>query len=290
MEIKTLIIYLIASIILFLILNHVEEKKEIIHYGIITCIYLLIVSGICTALKISKNNDSIFIILLFELLIRIINVSMIKEKNFFKNKETIKKYILTFMMAFCLNTFFICKVKTVFLNLEQMKMIIWLLIISYLINIVKHKEKVSLNENNKKRIIKKENNEKQEYIIIQYAKLKNKYSNIIKTRYKELIPIIYAIMIYENKNRPELFRKLDYYIYKMNGKKNKFGIMQIDSKYYIDDENSISIAIRRLEKINYQLSKQNNKEKLIIKEYYKKENIVYEVLSILNEIKQFNQK
>ncbi len=292
MEVKTLIIYLIASVVLFIILNHIEEKKDPIHYGFVSCIYLLIVSGICTTYHLSKNNDAIFIVSIFELLLRIINESMIKEKNFFKNKNIIQKYILTLTIVFCLNTLFISKVKTVFLNLEQVKMTIWLLIIIYILNYLKYKEKKIVKEKKKKIEIQKENEnkEKKEYIIVQYAKLKNKYSTKIKTKHKELIPLIYAIMIYENKNRPELFRKLDYHLYKLNGKANKFGIMQIYSKYYIDDENSISVAIRRLEKIYYQLSKKNNSDRQIIKEYYKKENVEREVLTILNEIKQFNKK
>ena len=66
--------------------------------------------------------------------------------------------------------------------------------------------------------------------------------------------------------------------------------MGIYSKYYIDDENSIAITIRRLEKIYNKYKEQKNKTRLIIKDYYNKDNIVNEILYITKEIQKFNQK
>ena len=287
MTIKALIIYFIASIILFFILTELEKRNnKISNYTIVSLIYIILLSGLCTELKITPNNDAIFIVFIFELLLRIIYTNMIEDENFFKKKNYTKKYAITFISVFLLNTLFIRKVKNVFLNAEQLKIIIWLLIILYAIKIIKD----NIKEEPYSNIKQKNKEEKREYIIIQYAKLKNKYSNNIKTKYKELIPIIYSIMIYENKNKPELFRKLDYYTYKINGKSNKFGIMGIYSKYYIDDETSISIAIKRLEKIYSKISNNKDKEKQIIKEYYQKDNYIKEVSDILNEIKRFDHK
>ena len=278
MGFHTLFIYFIASIILFILLNYINNKKEeIIHYTITTCIYILLLSGICTSLHLTQNNDAIFIVFLFELLIRICYNNMVEENNFFQEPKNIKKYLVTFTATFCMNTFFISKVNNVFLTEEQLKIIIWLLIITYLINNTK---KDISSPNNKKILYRKKYDKnilKKQYIVTQYAKLKIKYSYYIKTRYKELIPLIYAIMIYENRNRPELFRKLDYYLYKLDGKGRKFGIMGIYSKYYIDDENSIAIAIRRIEKIYYQMKNKKNKERIILNNYYKKNNIVNEI-------------
>ena len=290
MEVHTLIIYFIASIILFFILNEVlKRSNKIIHFVMISCCYILLLSGICSSFHVTKNNDSIFIIILFELFIRICYVNLIRESNFFFDRDLVKKYFVSFFTVFGLNTFFISKVSNVFLDLEQLKIIIWLLFILYVVwlerNGVIHKDNV---------LVKKEMdnfNVKQEYVIMQYAKLKNKYSSIVHPAHKNLIPIVYAIMIYENKNRPEAFRKLDYYLYKLNGKGRKFGIMGIYSHYYIDDENSISIAIRRLNKIYYKVSKQrNNICKLVLDGYYGKENVVREVIGIVNEIRKFDQK
>ena len=297
MSIWTLCIYLISSIILFFLLNYVNKKEDnMMHYGVITCIYLLLVSGICSSFHLTKNNDAVFIVFLFEMLIRIFYTNMIREVNLFRDRDMIIKYLFTFGMVFGLNTFFISRVKSVFLNLEQFKIILWLLIIIYLFSMYKSyqksSEKKKIQDVNDRKIKKeyRRNEQYKEYVVMQYAKYKNMYSLFVRPIHSLLIPLIYAIMIYENKNRPELFRKLDYTWYQLNGKGRKFGIMQIYSKYYIDDENSISIAIRRLERIYSQVKNSKNIEKVILKEYYKKDNVVDSVMDILKEIKRFNQK
>ena len=289
MEIHTLMLYLIASIILFIILNN-QKKLTITNHCIISCIYILFMAGICTTFHLTKNNDSIFIIFLFEFLLRISYNSMIKENNIFLNKETMQKEVLSFICIFLLNTFLISKVNTVFLNEEQTKLLLWLLIIIYIIyqNKNSKKEIKVIKEKKQKEISEKE--QKKEDIIIQYAKLKNKYAKYITTKIKELQPLIYGIMIHENKNRPAPFRKLDYYLYKINRKAKKFGIMQIYSKYYIDDENSIEIAIRRLERIYNKYKDKKNIEKIVLNEYYKKDYITKEILYYVKQIKKFNQK
>ena len=102
MAIHTLILYLIGSIILFLILNKVLKiTKKITHYTIISCIYILLLSGIYTSLKLTKSNESIFIIILFEMLIRIIDANLLKETNFF-NIDNIKRYSILFISVFIL--------------------------------------------------------------------------------------------------------------------------------------------------------------------------------------------
>ena len=88
-----------------------------------------------------------------------------------------------------------------------------------------------------------------EYVVMQYAKFKNKYFRAVRTRYRELMPVIYSIMIYENYNRGEVIRKLDNLKYKINKNSAKFGIMQVYSNYPISDCKSIGIAIRKLEKL-----------------------------------------
>ena len=224
------------------------------------------------------------------MLLRICYTNLIEENNFF-HKDNITRYSITFLVVFGLNTYFISKVNTVFLNVEQIKIILWLLIIFYIVEMIKNKEKDIKGPNKRfKKRNKEKEVERQENIIVHYAKLKNKYHNLIKTNHFELIPLIYAIMIYEDKNRPKLLRKLDYYLYKLDGKGRKFGIMGIYSKYYIDDENSIEIAIRRIEKIYYQTKNKKEKERIILNNYYKKNNIVNEILEITKEIKKFNQK
>lgn len=281
--IQTLLLYFIASIILYLILNQLEKiiKENFYHYIMITQIYLLIVSGIFTTYKITESNHSIFLIVLFEFFIRIF-ISYYTETSLSSlSQKNLKKQCLALIFAYLLNVFFINKVETVFLTTSEFKILIWILIILYLYTNLKKYSKLIKEKSNFFQ------NKDGEYIVIQYAKLKNKYDHIISSKYKELFPLIYTIMIYENYNRPLLLRKLDIILYKIDKTKRKFGIMQIPSNSLISDEQSISIAIKKLERL-YIKTTNKNEIFFILKKYYPKKNID-KLIIIYNKIIEFKK-
>ena len=100
-------------------------------------------------------------------------------------------------------------------------------------------------------------------------------------------------MIYENNNKPEFYRNIDNYLYKFNHKKRKYGIMQIESYYPIDDIKSINISIKRLEKIYIRVNNQKkdpNDIKQLIKKYYKHDKNTENIMLIYNTIELFKTK
>ena len=102
-------------------------------------------------------------------------------------------------------------------------------------------------------------------------------------------------MVYENYYKPSIIRKLDIIKFKIDNEERKLGIMQIKTKKIITDEESIELAIKKLEKIydkifnNKKIKKDNNLISLI-KEYTKEENNSEEVIDIYNKIVEFNKK
>ena len=288
MSITTIFIYLIYSLILFLIIEYlnIKNKTNSINNIVVSLIYLIIISGITPA-----RTYSIFLVIILELLIRIFYTNYILEKNFLKqNRNNLKTYLITIVLSYILNITFINKVDSVFPTPDQLKTIIWLAIIIFVYIILK--DNITINNIIEK---KKTFNDKEEYIITEYAKLKNKYSEYIITKYQELIPIIYSLMVYENYYKPSIIRKLDIIKFKIDNEERKLGIMQIKSQKIITDEESIELAIKKLEKIydkifnNKKIKKDNNLISLI-KEYTKEENNSEEVIDIYNKIVEFNKK
>ena len=278
MGIKTIILYIIFTFILGIILKILENKKQdnFYDYIIISNIYIFILSGIFKNYKITCTN--IFLIPLFQIILTIIFIISIKEISIIRNNNyNLKKYFLTIITTYLLNVIFINKLDTMFLTINEMKIILWLIIIVYLFSLLKINLKTIKND----QIFYYQDNE---YIVMQYAKFKNKYYNEINLKEKKLVPLIYSIMIYENYHNPSIFRFLDKYKNLISKKQLKYGIMQIESNEYITDIESIKITIKKLEK----LAKNNIKIEKIINEYYKYDNI--EVLSIYNKIEEFNKK
>ena len=204
MNIHTIILYIISSLVLGIILNILENKKEdnFLDYIIISNIYILLLASF-----FKNHSNNIFLIVLFQTIGNVLYITYIKELPFFNNnKYNILKYMLNIITTYLLNIFFINKVKTILIDPEQVKLVIWILIISYIY--LKLKDNIKLNKlkENKKLFYQDE-----EYIVMQYAKFKTKYYKIIKTKNKELIPLIYSIMIYENYHTPKLIRELNKY-------------------------------------------------------------------------------
>lgn len=288
MSIHTLLLYIISSFVLSLLLQEVEKrkKKNIMDSIIISNIFLLLLSGVFSTFHLTENNDNIFLIALFQVLGSIFYTNCIQEISIWQTKEaTLKKYSITLITSYLLNVFFINQTKNVFPNIEGMKIILWLLVVSYLYLFLKNN--ISINNWQNQRITYY--NDK-EYIIMQYAKFKNRYNRVVHLKYKELTPLIYAMMIYENYHHPELLRKIDHLKYHFFHNKGKFGIMQIYSNYELTDEKSIQLTIRKLEHLYQRLSKQNKKNIIsnISYHYYHRYN--KELIIIHKHILDFDRK
>jgi hypothetical protein len=289
MNIATLLIYIVASIILNIILNKIEKKKldNIIDYIVISNIYILILSGLFDFYKLTSNNDNIFIIILFQVLGKILFLTLIKERTNLKNNNyNIKKYLITLVTGYLINTLIINKVDNIFPSSDTIKLLIWLFIIGYTLLYIKKNIDIKVPIDNNVSFY-----QDKEYIVMQYAKYKTKYNSIISSKYDYINQLTYSIMIYENYNKPELIRKIDLLKYKLFHEENKFGIMQIDKKQPITDEESIELSIKKIEKLYATNIKDKVGEleivKFLIKKYYKKD--IKEIISIYQTISKFNK-
>lgn len=289
MSILTLIVYLIASMFLGFILKKIEIKKRdnLVDYVVAANIYMIVLSGIFDFYKILNNNDNIFVIIFFLVLGEILYLILVKERTILKyNDYNLKKYFITLGSSYLVNILIINRVDNIFPSMENVKLLVWLFIIGYVFVYIKNNIDIKLPVNNNISF-----SEDREYIVMQYAKFKSKYSTFISSKYNYLSQVIYSMMIYENYNRPELMRRIDLLKYRLFREENKFGIMQIEKKEPISDIESIEFVLKKLEKIYSTNVKEKMSEvdsvKILIKKYYKKE--IREIISIYNIIKEFNK-
>lgn len=290
MSINTLIIYIISSFVLNFILIKLEKKKQdnLLDYIIISNIYIILLSGIFDFYSLTTNNGNIFLIILFLVIGNVLYLTLVKERTILKNNNyNLKKYLITLVTSYFINILLINRVDNILPSMENIKLIIWLFIIGYILLYLKKNIELKVPTNNNISFY-----QDKEYIVMQYAKYKNKYNTLVTSKYEEINLLLYSIMIYENYNKPELIRKLDTLKYKFFRETGKFGIMQLDKKQPISDEESIELSQKKLERIyttNYR-DKPNNKDqiKILIKKYYKKD--IKEIEIIYQTIKNFNQK
>ena len=89
---------------------------------------------------------------------------------------------------------------------------------------------------------------KERYLNKTYIHLKSKYDKTISKECNNyfFIQVVYSIMIYENFNRPIIVRWIEYIHFWITKKPHTLGIMQITSSKWINNEQSISLAIKKI--------------------------------------------
>ena len=272
--------YLIFGLILFFIINYIKMKdKSIKNFLPIILIYIIIISGIIANKDINTN---IFLVVVVEFFIRLISNLLSNDND--DNLRFIYEYVLYIVMSLIINNVFINKVDNIFLGGESLKIVVWILIILYLYQNIKIIDNPVIIE--EKPI---DNSKYREYIVTNYAKFKNLYNNEIDTDNSLLKNLLYAIMIYEDKKRNKYLRAIDnLFIGKIN-KLYKVGIMQVPSKIYLTDVESIKIVENKLIKIynKYLIADELTMVNKILKDYYKDDLIVNNVKYIYNVINNF---
>lgn len=298
MSILIILFDFLLAIPLFFLLNYFNSsKKDTIELNIVHLflpqVYLVILSGILTSLNLSFLIEHIFLIVLFECFYRLIYINRILNyDSLINHKYYYMMYTIIILFAYLLDISFISKVDSVFPDPMEFRNQIWFLIIIFLYVILK--DKVKLDFLKEKSIVM---SRKQEYIVMTYAKLKNQFRKLVASKEdKDLIPLTYSIMIYENFLTPPVFRTIKSYLYRFTNKETKFGIMQVLSKEYLSDEESIKISLKKLEGI-YKKEIKTSKKKIttekkiekILSHYQKNQEYQNNVLEIYRTIINFDQ-
>lgn len=239
---------------------------------IFSFIYLLVIAGLFLRFGQSSFNENIFMIIVVEVICQLIYISYFLDKNFFnKEDKYVSFYIFKIILAFFINKELISKVKDVFLSGEDLKIVIWLLIIVYLYQFLKGRE-ISFKTSKENDSISREN------IVLSFTKLRLLFGDNIDGDRKL---VLYAIMIFQNYNRPKAFRVIDNILFKINQKPRKLGIMQVMSKKFINDYESIEIVSKKVDKLY-----DKNKDDIKVINLYDKNN-GKEIALIYEEIKKF---
>lgn len=281
MNLMTLIIQIILTIPLTIILNYFQNKdNRRINQILIPTIYIIIISAL---LPIVKEN--IFLIVIFEIFIRNFYITNVTNRNNeISNIMFIIESIVSVALSLLTYNYFISQIDTVIPDPETIKGFVWFLIILYATSLYKMCSQDKKVKEKSNKIIRK-----QEQIIMQYAKYKNKYASIVKSKLDIINNITYAIMIYNNYKTPKIYRNIKEYIGAVTKKETPYGIMQIKSYTHLTDEESIKTTINDFE---HMLKNTKLKEEEQIAKMLKKydEETSSDIKNIYNSITAFQKK
>ena len=236
----------------------------------------------CSKYGFNRLNINIFLVFVFEMIFRLVYYSYILEKDFFdKSENNLMYYVILIILGYLLNMNFINKVSYVFLSSEDLRIITWFVMFIFIYQFLKD------NEMFKKVEVKDERRPLSDQgIFVSYARLKSKYNKDINYENKDICNIMYAIMIYENYKRPKFYRNIDNFRFRFDGGAKKLGIMQVETKRFISDDESIELVYKKISKLcdKYTVKKKIDVNKVITS--YDKED-ADKIINIYEKISEF---
>ena len=279
MNLLIIVIELLLAIVLFFMMNILKENK----LNRIDTIVIPNISMIILACVFPKLKDYMILLLFFYLILDFIYVFLITKQGLFKNEKVYYLNIfLSLIFGLCVYHFFLLKVDYAFIDMNVFKNFIWILIILYFYQKINLKS-IKLDK------FEEDNKDKtfQEFVVVCYAKLKNKYGYLIKTD-SIIEDMLYSYMIYET------YKKSDKYLInlknKFKSKKHYYSILNIESDTKLTDEEAIVLIKEKLENKYKKIKKDKDVEEKLIKEKYKTNKDIKEIENILNILKDFNNK
>lgn len=259
------IIHVALAIILFLIQNWIgsrayskgyirfsllDDKDEALSLNFVIkvfgpIVYLIIVVALSQYFKIDSYVKNIINVIYYYITIRVVLI-LLFERFFIVNWFRILIYYsIIIMVSTIIYSRFIDSVQSLLPDFSEIKNEIWLLIIIFIYQIGNgFEENVSNNQiaETSKSYLPELKKRKKIYILKRYSEFRRKYDEAIKLysiNDHEFETIIYAILIYENFNRPRVIRWLERLWVRLSRKNVTQGIMQVKAAVVISDEESI---------------------------------------------------
>lgn len=269
MNIGIVILDFALAIILYLVMNYLKEKfsQKVLFVDIVTpVLFLFFITVFYDIFYLHFLTNNLYLITIFYS-----GIYFLVENYLYDKKElfSIKNYllisILQIFLSIILYNNFIGKLDSILLTAEELRLPLWILFIFILYLFLKDKVVIKPMVSSRR-----DNALNQEYIIVSYAKKRAKYDSVVNglTKNKQLRYLMYAIMIYNDKIVPQFIRKLHLKFVFLN-KRKRYGIMQVENRVALSDEESIQVAFKQLERIvEKQASKKAKNITDILMSYY----------------------
>lgn len=263
-------------------------------------VYLFIVSAILYKLGLDKFVTNAYFISIYYILFRLA-FNLATNRGLLMNWYRQVLYWLSIVsISYFAYTEIIYKKENILPDFNTISNELWIIILIFLFHTLNR-----IRISSDKIIERKEN-----YLKSRLSTFKEKYSDLVNENLNndKLKSITYAIMIYEDFNRPKAARIVENARFKITGKKHSLGLMQVQTSEFINDRKSVELGI---DKLNKAYSKEIKKsgldrkesieillpdawsnewsmERRIISDYNKDDNYVDEVRTLTEKIFELN--
>lgn len=221
-------------------------------------IYIVLCAVLFQALALDRMNTNIFYITVYYWIFRVLWVLVTGRGRLVNWGEQFVYWVVSILLSIWVYKL-IGQVKMILPDPRSLLDQFWILIIVFLYSVF---NKIQVG---RKGSIKRKNN----YIISRYKLFHRKYDHLVKKFFNNGFyeALTYSIMIYEDFNRPKIIRWIEYLHFWITQKPHSLGVMQVLTPRYINNEQSINLAMRKISKDANQYMMKSEKEVIPSKEY-----------------------
>ena len=201
-------------------------------------IYLLIISAIFYYVKWDFLVERIYLVSIYYVLFRaLLNIS-INRFPLINWKKFLFYSLSIVIISFWTYKNIIEPKNNLLPDFSAMSNEIWLIVLIFMYTLL---NSISFSKATSKK--RKEN-----YIDSRFKYFRKKYDIEITSFFKRrrLVQLVYAILIFEDFNRPKLFRIIENINFAITKKPHTLGVMQFMSKQYINDDESLKLGLKKI--------------------------------------------
>ena len=215
-------------------------------------IYLVVIASIFYKFGLDYFVTDIYLINIYYVIIRVVMIIITNKTKFVSWYRYISFQSLLIAGSYLVYEELIIRRTNITPDFSSVANELWIIIGVFLYQIVN-----GIEFSNTSSIRKKEN-----YILEKYKNFQKKfgYEVSLKLMNQKLEALFFAIMIYEDFNRPKIVRLCEYvsFFIFMRKRSHTLGIMQYKTKSLIGDSESVSLALYKVKFTYFQLKSSNN--------------------------------
>lgn len=201
-------------------------------------VYIFLVSAIFYKVGLDRFVNNIYLISLYYLVFRLLFNIVTNRVLLLNWYRQVLQWIAILLVSYYCYVTIISKKITLFPDFSTWSNEIWIIIMIFLYGVL-----------NRIRLTSKSITRRQEnYLRSRYKRFKNRYGSLIdeKIQNEKLKSLFYAVMIYEDFNRPKVIRLIENTSHILSKREHSLGLMQTKTQSLIDDKTSVKIALDRI--------------------------------------------
>jgi len=259
MPIFTILAHIGLAIILYFLVNWIGKHSISIGYIEITIfsqnednpafnffirvlspqVFLIIIASILYGLELDVLVENIYMVSIYYILFRLLaNIIMGRLLLLNWYKQALYWFAIV-SLSYILYIQIIQYKRNILPDFATLSNELWIVILVFIYHVMNNLDFTSSGATRRK----------DNYIKNNYIRLKRKYGNLIHsiTGNEALDIVVYAILIYEDFNRPRIARWIEYLLlFLKRNKPRTLGIMQFRSGHYITDKESVKLGTQKI--------------------------------------------